>query len=183
MEELSLHILDIVENSISAGASLVSIYIEVNEIENLIKIVIEDNGKGMSEEEIKKAMDPFYTSKVGKKVGLGLPMFAQIAEACDGYLKIESEKGKGTKVIALMRLDHVDRPPLGDLSSTLFGIIVGHSDVDFSIHIRSDKGEVRIDTREIKEVLGGNSLTHPKVIGYVRESIESEIKGILKGGI
>lgn len=183
MEELSLHILDIVENSISAGASLVKIVVEINEAEDLVKIVVEDNGRGMDEKELKRAVDPFYSSKADKKVGLGLPMFAQVAEACGGYLKIESEQGKGTKVTALMKFSHVDRPPLGDLSSTIFSIIIGHPNADFLTEIKTNEGKVRIDTREIKEILGKDSFFHPEIIKFIKESIEKEIQGILKGGI
>ncbi|MCS7233702.1 MAG: ATP-binding protein [Synergistetes bacterium] len=183
MEELSLNILDIVENSVSAGASIIKILLEVSEKNDVLKIVIEDNGKGMEKDEAVKALDPFYTSKSGKRVGLGLPIFAQVAEGCGGSLTIDSEKGKGTKVTVQMKLNHIDRPPLGDLSSTILTIIAGHADIDFFIYVKTDYGEFKIDTREIKEVLGKEALFHPEVIRFVKEDIEREINAILKGGI
>jgi len=182
MEEIALHILDIIENSISAKASLVKVIIEIDEKRDLLNILIEDNGKGMEKEEVKKAMNPFYTSK-DKKVGLGIPLFAQVAEACGGYLRIESERGKGTKVSVTMKLNHIDRPPLGDLASTFFTTILGHPNVDFLIEVKRDEREVRIDTREIKEIFGEKGFSHPEVIKAVREMIEEEMKEVLKGGI
>lgn len=183
MEEIALHILDIVENSISAGATIVKIMIEISKKRDLLRIVVEDDGKGMDEEEVKKALDPFYTSKKNKKVGLGIPMFAQMAENCGGYLKIESEKGKGTKVIAEMRLNHIDRPPLGDLASTIFTTILGHPNIDFLIEIQTDDKRVEVDTRQIKEIVGQEGYLHPEVIRFIKDNIESEIEDILKGGI
>ncbi len=183
MEELSLHLIDLIENSISAKASLIKILIEVSKSNDLIKIVIEDNGEGMNEEEIEKAKDPFFTTKKNKKVGLGIPIFAQIVESCGGRFEIVSQKGKGTKVNAEMKLSHIDRPPLGDLASTLFTSIIGHPDVDFLIKIKTDEGIVEINTAEIKEFLGESSFNHPEVIIFLRENIDREIKGILKGGI
>ncbi len=182
MEELSLHIIDLVENAVSAGASYVRIIVEISEIEDKLKIEVEDNGKGMTTEEIKQALDPFGTTKSGKKVGLGIPLLAQTAELCEGKLKIESKKGKGTKVSAEMKLKHMDRPPLGDLASTFFTMIFGHPDIDFYIKVKADDREMEIDTVEIKEVLGKEAFSHPEVISFIKENIERELKDVLKGG-
>ncbi|MCD6362673.1 MAG: ATP-binding protein [Synergistetes bacterium] len=182
MEELALHIIDLVENSVSAGASLIKVIVEISEAKDKLKMVVEDNGKGMSEEEAKCALDPFITTKSGKKVGLGIPLLAQTAELCGGELKIESEKGKGTKVIVEMRLKHIDRPPLGDFASTFFTLVFGHSDIDFLIKVKTDYGEMKIDTTEIKKAIGREAFSHPEVISFMREKIERELNDILKGG-
>ncbi len=182
MEELSLHIIDLVENAVSAGASYIRIIVEISEAKDKLKMVVEDNGRGMTPEEIKQALDPFGTTKSGKKVGLGIPLLAQTAELCSGELRIESKKGKGTKVIAEMKLKHIDRPPLGDLASTFFTLIFGHPDIDFFIKVKTDYGEVKIDTTEIKKAIGREAFSHPEVISFMREKIERELNDTLKGG-
>ena len=149
MIDLSMHILDIVENSTRAGASLVSIEIAEDTVKNLMSITIADNGKGMTQEETAKALDPFYTTKtVRSHVGLGLPLLRNTAEQCGGSMKIESSPGKGTRVRTEMQLDHIDRPPLGDLVETMRILIAGNPDADFDLAYTVDGEEDRFSTRE-----------------------------------
>jgi signal transduction histidine kinase len=119
MEDLSLHILDVVENSIRAGATEVNVRLTENRAADLLILEIEDDGKGMDEATKRRCLDPFFTTKEGKNVGLGLSFLSQSAEEAGGELVVETAKGKGTKIIATYRLSHIDRRPLGDLDSTI----------------------------------------------------------------
>jgi len=126
MRELALHILDIAENSISAGASKIKILVYENTAEDLLTITIEDNGKGMDAEMVEKIIDPFTTSRTTRQVGLGIPFFKAAAESCNGAFTIKSQLGIGTKIEASFQHSHIDRMPLGDLSSTLHTLLSGH---------------------------------------------------------
>lgn len=149
MKDLSMHILDIVENSTRAGASLVTIEITEDTAKNLMSIAITDNGKGMTEEQMARALDPFFTTKTKRShVGLGLPLLKNTAEQCGGNLLLESSPGKGTMVRATMILDHIDRPPLGDLNETLGVIMQGSPDVDFDVVYTVDGEAECFSTRE-----------------------------------
>ena len=118
MRELALHILDIAENSISAGASQVEISVVRNTRENQLVISVRDNGNGMDEEMLARVINPFVTSRTTRKVGLGIPMFNQAAEACNGGLTVDSQPGKGTEITATFQNNHIDRMPLGNLADT-----------------------------------------------------------------
>src|SRR5690554_4683283 len=123
MRELSLHVLDIVQNSINAAASLISVYINEDIIEDLLTIKIKDNGRGIPEENLSQITDPFFTSRKTREVGLGLSLFAEAAWRCDGDFKIDSIVEKGTEVETLFRYSHIDRAPLGDIQGTLLTLI------------------------------------------------------------
>ncbi len=174
MRDLSMHILDLCENGVRAGANLIDV--EVEESKDIVRIIIKDNGCGMSEEQIKKALDPFYTTKKDrkKKVGLGLPLMKQRAEMCGGSFYIESYKGKGTKIECSMNPNNVDIPPMGDLSETFWTLIVFYPECDFLIkHIKNGK-KITIDSREIKSVLEGIPLNHPEVAPLIKKMIKEE---------
>lgn len=151
MEDLSLHILDIAENAIHASATLITVEIDERKAEDLLVIVISDNGKGMDSEAVKKVLDPFYTTKTdstGKPVGLGLPLLAEAARQAGGELKVASIPGKGTEVRATFSLSHIDLKPLGDISATLQILMTGHPEIDFKFSYSGDDGDVAFDTRE-----------------------------------
>lgn len=131
MEDLSLHILDVVENSIRAGASEVNVRLTENRAADLLTLEIGDDGKGMDEATAKRCVDPFYTTKSGKQVGLGLPFLSQSAEEAGGELVVKTAKGKGTKIIATYRLSHIDRRPLGDLDGTIRCLRETHPEIKF----------------------------------------------------
>src|SRR5512140_994843 len=134
MEDISLHILDIAENSITAGATLVGIRLIDRRDENSFVVEIEDNGKGMTEDLVKKALDPFFTSRTTRNVGLGLSLLAQSARETGGDITIKSTAGTGTIVTAQFRPAHIDMKPLGDITETLIVLIAGNPGVDFTFN-------------------------------------------------
>jgi DNA mismatch repair ATPase MutL len=148
MEEISLHILDLVENSISAGATRIEITVVEDLKKDILKIRVKDNGKGMSEEEMKRVFDPFFTTK-GKRTGLGLPLIKQSAEATGGNVKVKSKKGKGTIVEATFVYSHIDRQPLGDIGTTIATLFLSHPEISFIYkHIKNGR-EIKISSRRI----------------------------------
>jgi hypothetical protein len=178
MIELSLHVLDIAENSTRAGAKNVYITIVEDTLKDLLSLEIRDDGTGMPGEILEKAMDPFFTSKKVRRVGLGLPMLAQAAEQAGGSLKLESELGKGTRVHVEFQLNHIDRQPLGDMAGTLATLIAGNDKVDFIYSHRHDDGEFLLDTREIRGELEDVPLSHVSVLNYIRQQIKEGLKEI-----
>jgi anti-sigma regulatory factor (Ser/Thr protein kinase) len=174
MQDLSLHILDIAENSITAGADRISIIITESSSENILKIEIHDNGKGMDSETLKKASDPFFSTKeVRGNIGLGIPLLHQITEESNGELEIKTEEGAGTSVTFTFQHDHIDRKPLGDIASTITTLIFCHPMLNF-IYEHDINGETfTLDTEEIREELGEIPLNSPDVIKYIKDSISS----------
>lgn len=175
MEDLSLHILDIAENAISAGARNIAIYLEENEAENLLTLQIRDDGRGMDEETRKKALDPFFTTKQAKKVGLGLPLLAQACREAEGSLEIDSKPGKGTTIIAKMKLNHIDRKPIGDIEETLKALIIGNPEVKFKFVYKKDGSVIKINSEELIEKAGGvNNL--PGILRMITKKFQTEEK-------
>lgn len=182
MKELSLHILDIVQNSISAGANLIKITVNEETKENdILEIIIEDNGCGMDADEVEKALDPFYTSRTTRKVGLGLPLFRQAAQLCGGDLWIVSKKGEGTTVRVSFKHSHIDRAPLGDMVSTLLALITLNPEIDFIYEHYKDRQSFTLDTREIKEVLNEVPVTNPIVVNFLKQMLQENFQN-LNGG-
>ena len=179
MKELSLHITDIVQNSIVAGASLVTVEIIEDTKENILKISIGDNGKGMSEELVKRVIDPFTTSRTTRKVGLGIPLFKLAAENTGGSLTIDSELGKGTTITVVFTHNHIDRQPLGDMVGTMLATVVSHEDIDFEYRHTFNGKEFCFNTKEIKQVLGNISFSEPDVYMWIRECLEEGERDIL----
>lgn len=132
MEDVSLHILDIAENALRAGAKNVTIRLALGKREDRLVLEVTDDGEGMNKEAMGRAVDPFFTTKEGKRVGLGLPFLAQAAEEAGGKLEVQSSPGKGTKVIATFGLSHIDRKPLGNIEETLQCLKATHPEVCFS---------------------------------------------------
>jgi len=172
MRELSLHILDVLENGVEAGASRVAATIEEDSEADTMRIEIADNGRGIPKEMIDKVTDPFYTTRKTRHVGLGLPLFAAAARRCEGDLVIQSELGKGTRVIATFRASHIDRAPLGDIPSALLAILLSGRPVDIEYSHRVDKEEFRFDSSEIRRELGDIPLTHPKVWSWLLQFLQ-----------
>ncbi len=177
MKELSLHILDIAQNSITAGASLVNIRVEESVLNDAITIDIIDDGCGMSKELLARVISPFTTSRTTRKVGLGVPMFKHGAESCGGSFEIDSAEGAGTSLRAVYGLSHIDRPPLGDIGGTILTLIICNPDKpDFEFVYKTDAGEYRLDTREIREVLEGEPLNEPDVMSWLKENLAEGIE-------
>ena len=150
MEDISLHILDIVENSIVAKAKRIEIRVIEDIEENLFIVEIEDDGEGMDEATVKRVLDPFFTTRTTRKVGLGLPMLAQSAKESGGNIEISSQVGKGAKVKATFQYNHPDRRPLGDMKATLMTLISSDPEIDFVYEYKRGEEVLRLDTRDIK---------------------------------
>jgi anti-sigma regulatory factor (Ser/Thr protein kinase) len=175
LRELSLHILDIAENGVTAGADCIQILVEEARTDDTLKIVIEDNGSGLPPEKRDKLTDPFVTTRTTRRVGLGLPLLAAAAQRCDGDFKVTSEAHKGTRVVATFQFNHIDRAPLGDIASTITTLIIGNSDIDFVYTHTIDEREFNLDTREIKTQMEDLSLSDPLVIHQLTKTIRTSL--------
>ena len=169
MKELSLHILDIAMNSVSAKASLVKIFID--ETPDALTITIADNGCGMTPDFVARVLDPFTTTRTTRKVGMGLPLFKLAAEQTGGTLDIHSVLGEGTTVKAAFGADSIDLPPLGDMPDTVFTLISAAPDIDF--HYRHTRGEniSELETVSLRAALEDVPLDTPDVLTWIRDSI------------
>lgn len=174
MRELSLHILDIVQNSLAAGANRICIRIREDTAGDRLVIEIEDNGCGMNDEQIKRALDPFYTTRKTRRVGLGLSLLQANAQACGGDLAISSTPGCGTVVRADFQLSHIDRVPLGDIVATLITLLSGWPDIHFIYERQRDEKRVAFDCAEIKKALGGIPFNHPEVLTWLQEYLQEK---------
>ncbi|HHY47944.1 MAG TPA: ATP-binding protein [Firmicutes bacterium] len=193
MRELSLHVLDIAQNSLAAGATYVEIEITEDRSQDRLTIAIRDNGRGMSQDLAARASDPFVTTRETRKVGLGLPLFAASAAACDGGLTISSAEGVGTTVVASFRASHIDRAPLGDMGSTIAAILACNPGVRVRYVHRvlgpggagglSGPSERRFefDSEDVQSKLGDVPISNPRVITFIRGMIQQEISA-LSGG-
>jgi hypothetical protein len=178
MQDLSLHILDVVENAIASKASHVAIRITEDPEQNQLIVEIEDDGRGIPAHLLDKVVDPFFTTRSTRKVGLGLSLLQQAARACEGDLQVQSLKEKGTLVRASFRYNHIDRKPLGDMASTMVTLIVGNPQMDFHyVHRKGDKN-FSFDTVELKRELDDVPIDHPKVIQFVRKEIHKGLKDL-----
>ncbi len=176
MRELSLNVLDIAQNSITADASLIEIRLEENTEKHELLIGIYDNGKGMTAEQVASVRDPFFTTRTTRKVGMGIPLFKMAAEMTGGYLEIESEPGVGTKVNAFFRTDHLDFIPVGDMTSTMVMLITMNEHIDF-LYVRSlDEKSFTLDTRTLREILGGVPFSEPSITSWLREFMTENTK-------
>jgi len=192
MRELSLHILDILQNSIEAGATLVELTIEEDLVTDRLNITVDDDGRGMSEAQATRIFDPFYTTRKTRHVGLGLPLFKAAAERCNGDLIVTSQLGKGTTIRAAFQHSHIDRAPLGDVISTLLSFILANKcdlhyihrvkkrrqeDMGTQTHGDTETVEFEFHTAAIKAEMGDVPLTHPQVRRWLQEFIaEGEAK-------
>ncbi len=149
MEDLSLHILDVVENSIEANASKIEIKIIEEKSRDLLVIEIKDNGRGMSKETINKVLDPFYTTRTTRKVGLGLSLLAQAAKESNGNFEINSKVGEGTVVKASFQYSHIDCKPIGNMNDTIVTLIISHPEINFVYEYQDEKGNYILDSNEI----------------------------------
>ena len=183
MRDLSLHILDLMQNSIRAQATVVSLSVLLNE-KGILSIIIEDDGTGMSEELLSRVMSPFATTRTTRKVGLGIPMMAENCRLAGGDLSIESALGKGTKLTATLDTKSIDCLPLGDLPGTVTTLVTMNPDrPDFALHCQSPRGEMLFDTREIRAALQGVPLNEPEIAAWMQESLREEIEPIFGGVI
>ncbi len=149
MEDLSLHILDVVENSIEANATKIEIKIVEEKSNDLLAVEIKDNGRGMNKETINKVLDPFYTTRTTRRVGMGLSLLAQAARESNGNFKIDSKVGIGTEVKAVFQYSHIDRKPIGDMKNTLITLMISHPEINFVYEHQDEKEKYILDSNEI----------------------------------
>lgn len=180
MRDISMHILDIAQNSISANADIICIIVDVNNIGDLLRITISDDGIGMSKELLTRVTSPFATTRTTRNIGLGIPLFAASCERTGKRLSLESEQGVGTKLTADYCLSHIDRPPIGDLTETIHTLIMLNPDINFVFTIRA-QDEFVFDTREIKQRLGGVPINNGEVLEFLKEYLSEGITGIIGG--
>ena len=173
MKEISLHIMDIAQNSIVAEATQIKVIMRLSKSDNSLVLIIEDNGRGMDEEMVKGVLSPFVTTRTTRRVGLGIPLLSAGAQATGGSFNIESELGKGTSVEAKYVLNHLDRPPIGDFSGTMHTLIICNPDIDFYIEFDDDENQNILDTTEMRVVLGPEiALDSPDVSLWIKENLE-----------
>jgi len=174
MPEISLNILDVTHNSIKAGAHRIDISIDVQSTEDCMYILIRDDGSGMSEDQVQRVVDPFYTTRTTRSVGLGVPLFRAAAEMTGGTFAITSELGVGTTVEARFVLSSIDRMPLGDITETIHSLVVFNEGVHFHYTYRYDDKEFVLDTEEIRAILGDEiSFQNYEISEFIREYLSS----------
>ena len=180
MKELSLNILDVAKNSVTAGATRIGITVE--ETKDRLTITITDNGCGMTPEFVYRVTDPFTTTRTTRKVGLGLPLMKMEAQMSGGDLTIESEVGVGTTVKTWFDPNNIDMPPLGDLVSSIITLIQGSPEIDFVFTHRRFGEEYTLDTGEIRLIMGDISLSEPEVLSWLSDFL-NENESTMKGSV
>lgn len=176
MLELALHVLDIAENSSRAEAGLIEVTIIEDLEKDVFSLEIRDNGHGMDEQTMEKALDPFYTTKKVRRIGLGLPMLKQAATTAEGGFSLQSIVGKGTVVYAEFKHSHIDRQPLGDIAGVIAMLILGNPDIDIVYTHKKNGNVYTLDTRELREGLGDVPLNNMEVLNLVRDNIREGIE-------
>lgn len=188
MKEIALHLLDLAENSVSAGASAIEIAVNENVAADRLTVTVLDNGKGMDPEIARQLGDPFYTTRTTRKVGLGIPLFQAAAEACNGGLTVSSYPGKGSRVQADFQLSHIDRMPLGDLPGTALSLLIAHPEINWRFLYQLDPAdgnqtqEFVFDDAPVKEILDGLPLCDPDVLAYLRQMLQDGFSAIRDTG-
>ena len=178
MKDLSLHILDIVQNSLTAGADNIKLELVDSESKDLISIKITDDGAGMSEEFLSKVMDPFTTSRTTRNVGLGIPLLKSAAVMTGGDLEISSKIGEGTEISVSFKKANIDCPPLGDIGSTVTTLIQGSPDKNYTVNYQTDKGEFTMETTVFKNELGDIPLDEPAILAWIEEWFKENLEEI-----
>ena len=182
MDELSLNILDIAQNSISAEATLIEIDVEEDDNLNSIVISVKDNGKGMSEDFLKEVENPFITTRSTRSIGLGISFLKEAAEMTGGSIKIKSKLGEGTTITASFEKSHIDRQPLGDLTGTIVALVSLNPEIDFNVRYTVNGNEFVFSTQEVRVLLGDDAeLNQPAIVSFLTEYIREHIEN-LSGG-
>jgi len=179
MRELSLHVLDLLENALEAGATQVEVEIREELAHDRLTLIVRDNGRGMDAETARRALDPFFTTRSTRHVGLGLPLLAAAARRCDGDLSLESAPGQGTTVTATFRHSHLDRAPLGDMAATLLAFLLSREGNPPQLRYRHwwDDTTFEFDSAAIQAEAGGLPFSYPPLRDwlhdYLRDSLNS----------
>lgn len=178
MKEISLHILDIAENSVNVGADKISIEINENLKKDELLFIISDNGKGMDSHTIAQIHDPFVTSRTTRNIGLGIPFLKAAAESCNGFLRIESKPNYGTTLTTKFQYNHIDRMPLGDISSTILNLMIGYAEINWIFKYHKNDRTFVLDDKVIKDTLIEVPLSEPVVINYLKNLINDGIASV-----
>ncbi len=173
--------MDIAENSVRAGATRIVIKVEADTEADTLKVSINDNGSGMSAEQLSQVTDPFFTTRTTRNVGLGVPFFKMAAELAGGGLTIDSKEGEGTSLTAVFGLSHVDRMPLGDMTETIHTLVTMHEDIDFLYLFRIDSDEFSLNTKDIRDALDGVSFNESEVTEYIWRYLDVKETAVLRG--
>lgn len=174
MEDLSLHILDIAENSVNAGAHSISILIDEDTGRDLLTVQIVDDGRGMSDELAQKAVDPFFTTRTTRRIGMGLALLKEAAAMANGGMQVRSVPGSGTTITATFQLSHIDRKPIGNMAETITALLAMNADIDVRFkHVRHGKTLV-FDTSDVKKQLGDVLLNSVEALSLVRNYLDQE---------
>ncbi len=176
MNELVLHIMDIVYNSIRAKATIVNIELNYQSETDLLTVTIVDNGTGIKQEELDQVSNPFNTSRKTRKVGLGISLFELSAIQADGSLRIESEYSKYTKVVAKMKKNHIDCLPIGNVGETIYLLSVANEACEIMFKYIHDDYEFKYDTREVKEIVGNDLTSNIEVINWIKDYINENME-------
>lgn len=172
MRELALHVLDLLQNAREAGATQVRLTVEEDHDMDRLSIEVEDNGKGMAAEIVKHVLDPFYTTRKTRHVGLGLPLLKAAAERCNGSLTLASTPGEGTRVRAVFQHTHLDRAPLGNLAATLVAFLLGDPFCRLEVTHRRDGNDWSLDTQEVLDAIAPLSIGHPRVRHWLQQTLD-----------
>jgi hypothetical protein len=175
MDEIASHIMDIVANSVSAKANNIIVAITIDTKKVLLTLRLKDDGIGMDEDMARKVQDPFFSTKIGKKVGLGIPLLKGTAETTGGSFCLSSVVGEGTEIFVSFDLNHPDLPPLGNIRDTILVLVIGNPDTDFRFQIKRDTKEFVLDTKEIKHLLDGVPINHPDVITFLSKYLDENM--------
>lgn len=178
MEDLALHILDIAQNSLEAGASEIEIEIAEYPRDDRMIIKVRDNGRGMDPKMLARATDPFFTTRKTRRVGMGLPLMAEASKAAGGGLEIDSREGKGTTVVAKFQHRHIDRAPLGDIEATLMALLAGHPDTHILYRHQIGDQVFELDSQELR--IAEIDPTSAIGISILREVIRKGEAGLCK---
>jgi len=178
LEELSLHILDIAENSIAAGAHTIEISVDEDTADDTLVLSVSDDGRGIDELKLARLGDPFVTSRTIRKAGFGIAFLKAAAEACDGSLTASSAPDRGTCLTARFRRSHIDRMPLGDLAGTILTLVVSVPQVRWVFRYRFDDRTFAFDTEPIRRELEDVPLTEPSVLRFLKELLEDGVRGV-----
>lgn len=177
MKDLAMHIMDILQNSTRAKATEITLEVLEDSTKDTLTLIFKDNGCGMDPETVQKVINPFFTTRTTRKVGLGLPLLKQNCEMTGGSMEIQSQVGVGTIVTAVFGLTHLDTPPMGDLAGTIVLTISANPDIRFLFHYKRDEQiDYLLDTNDVYEVLDGLPINDPQVINYLKEMVEENIK-------
>jgi hypothetical protein len=179
VEDLCFHLLDLVQNSVAAGARTIRLDIRESGARDSLVLTVADDGRGMDRQTRLRVQDPFFTSKSFKKVGLGIPLLKATTQACCGDFRITSRPGLGTRVRARLQKSHLDCPPMGDLEATLLSLLATLDGVDLRFSYRGDRGAFSLASDDVRAQAGGLHLSHPDVYGFLRDYIHEGLAPLL----